>query len=142
VSSAEILEEFIYTHYFTALHIEAEVVRWVYNVGSENPSTISKRDPLKTGTHQTSSFFSPESDPFEESSTSAPMLPKEPINPFEVASSNIALTIFAANVNVRLDEKMTEELLRSTLKKPPSRLRYELLFVRTTVVQCVLDSGS
>jgi hypothetical protein len=70
------------------------------------------------------------------------MVPEEPINLFEATSSNIVLTIFAANVEVRLDKKMTGELLRSTLKKPPSRLRYELIYVSTAVVQCVLNMGS
>jgi hypothetical protein len=127
----------------TALHIEAEVVRWAHIVGSENPSTTSRTDTLKTATHETSGFFSPQSDRFEAAySMPEPMAPKEPINIFEVTSSDIFLTIFAANVEVRLDKKMTEELLRSTLKKPPSRLRYELIFVSTTVIQCVLIIGS
>ena len=108
------------------------MARWVYNVGSEKTSTTSRTDALKTVTHQTSGFFSPQSDRFE---TLAPMLSEEPINPFEAISSNIVLTIFTANIEVRLDEKMTGELLRSTLKKPPSRLRYELIFVSATVLQ-------
>jgi hypothetical protein len=119
----------------TALHIEAEVVRWVYNVNSKTPNIRFRRDALKTAKHQTNGFFSPQSDPFEASSTPAQLLPKEPINLFEATSSNIVLTIFAANVEVRLDNKMTGKLLRSTLKKPPSRLGYELIYVSTTVVQ-------
>ena len=115
------------------------MARWVYNIGSEKTSTASRTDTLKTVTHQTSGFFSPQSDRFE---TSAPMLSEEPINLFEAISSNIVLTVFTANVEVRLDEKMTGELLRSTLKKPPSRLRYELIYVSTTVLQCVLDIGT
>jgi len=70
------------------------------------------------------------------------MLPKEPINLLEATSTDIGLTLFAANVEVRLDNKMTGELLRSTLKKPPSRLRCELIYVSTTVVQFVRDFGS
>ena len=125
----------------TALHVEAEVVRWVYNVGSEKPSTTSRTDAFKTGAHQASVFFSPQSDRFEVSSTQAPMVPNEPTNLLEATSSNIVLTIFAANVDVQLDKKMTGELLRSTLKKPPGQLRYELIFVSITVVQCVPNIG-
>jgi len=55
-------------------------------------------------------------------------------NHLEANSSNIVLTIFAANVDVRLDKKMTAELLRSTKKNPPSRLRYELIYVSSTLV--------
>ena len=131
-------EEFMCTPSLIVLHIEAEVVRWVYNAGSEKqkPSTTSRTDTLKTATHQTSEFFSPQFEP-------APMVPKEPINLFEATSSNFALTIFAANVEVRLDDKMTGELLRSTLKKPPSRLRYELIYVSTVVQsRCVFNIGT
>jgi ribosomal protein L31E len=70
------------------------------------------------------------------------MVPKEPTNLFEATSSNIALIIFAASVEVRLDKKMTGEVLRSTLKKPPSRLRYELIYVSSTIVQYILNIGS
>ena len=123
----------------TAFHIEAEVARWVHDVGSEKPSTTSRTDTLKTATHQTNEFFSILSGGSEVSSTPASMLHKEPINLMEATSSKISLTIFAANVEVQLDQKMTGELLRSTLKKPPSRLRYELIYVSTTVVHGVLN---
>ena len=53
------------------------------------------------------------------------------MNLLEAPLSSVVLTIFAANVDVRLDKKMTAELLRSTKKNPPSRLRYELIYVRS-----------
>ena len=124
-------EELICTPSLTALHIEAEVVRWVYNVDSERPSTTCSTDTIRTARHQTRGFFLPRSNLFETSSTPAPIVHKEPINLFEATSSNIVLTVFAANVDVQLDKKMTGELLRSTMKKPPSRLRYELIYVST-----------
>ena len=71
-----------------------------------------------------------------------PVVPKESINLLEANSSNVVLTIFAANVDVRLDKKMTAELLRSTKKGPPSRLRYELIYVSFSIVKCVLKVGS
>ena len=118
--------------------MEAEVIQWVYNAGSEEPSPRPRTDTLETATYQAggffSRFFSSQSDMFKEPSTPAPIVPKEPIKVFKAISSNISLTIFAANVEARLDDKMTGELLRSTLKKPPSRLRYELIYVSTTVV--------
>ena len=43
--------------------------------------------------------------------------------------------MFAANVDVRVDKKMAGELLRATKKNPPSRLRYELVYVSLTVVK-------
>ncbi len=134
-------EEFICTFSLTALHIDAEVVRWVYTVGSEKPSAAYKADALKTMTHQASGFFSSLFAGFGASSTPrrtptpVPVTPKESINLLEANSSNVVLTIFAANVDVRLDKKMTAELVRSTKKNPPSRLRYELIYVSCTVVK-------
>ncbi|SRR6266403_4380556 len=141
-------EEFICTFSLTALHIDAEVVRWVYTVGSEKPSAAYKADALKTVTHQASGFFSSLFAGFGASSTPrrtptpVPVTPKESINLLEANSSNVVLTIFAANVDVRLDKKMTEELLRSTKKNPPSRLRYELIYVSSTVVKRISEIGS
>jgi hypothetical protein len=120
------------------------VVRWVYPVSSEIPSATSRSDTLKTETNRVGRFFSSYFPGFEASSrpqrtpTPVPASPKESINPLETNSSNIVLTIFAANVDVRLDKRMTAELLRSTLKKPPGRLRYELLYVSSAVVRHVL----
>jgi len=131
-----------------ALHIDAEVVRWVYPVGSEKPSATSKTDALKTVTNQASGFFSSLFAGFGASSTPrrtptpVPVAPKESTNLLEANSSNVDLTIFAANVDVRLDKKMTAELLRSTKKNPPSQLRYELIYVGSTVVKRIPKVGS
>jgi uncharacterized protein DUF3684 len=131
-----------------ALHIDAEVVRWVYTVGSEKPGATSKTDTLKTVTNQASGFFSSlfaglgASSTPRRTPTPVPAAPKESINLLEANSSNVVLTIFAANVDVRLDKKMTAELLRSTKKNPPSRLRYELIYVGSAVVKCILEIGS
>ena len=70
------------------------------------------------------------------------MVDKEYIDPLEANSLNIVFTIFAANVDVRLDEKMTVELLRAIKKNLPSRLRYELIYVSFTVVKHILKMGS
>ena len=110
------------------------MVRWVYNVGSEKPSATSKTDTLETA----NGFFSPQSDGSEASMPEVPSSivskDSESANLLDAHSSNIALTIFTANVEVRVDKKMTEELIRSTKKNPPSRLRYQLIYVSPTVV--------
>jgi Protein of unknown function (DUF3684) len=133
---------------FAALHIKAEVVEMVYKykVGSEMPSVTSKTDILQSSSHKASGFFSPLSDDFEASltpqvtPTQAPVVhkDKESIHALEVNLSNIVLTIFTANVDVRLDEKMAGELARATKKNPPSRLRYELIYVSFTVINHIL----
>ena len=110
-------------------------MRWVYTVGSEKALAASKTDTLKVVSHQASGFFSSlfaglggPSSP-RRSPTPALAAPQEPINLLEAHVSSVVLTIFTANVDVRLDKKMTAELLRSTKKNPPSRLRYELIYV-------------
>ena len=139
MSPVAVKKEFICTPCLTALHIEAEVVRWVYTVGSEKPSAASRADTLKTVTNQASGFFSSlfaglgASSTPRRTPTPAPVVPKESINLLEANSSDVVLTIFAANVDVRLNKKMTAELQRSTKKNPPSRLRYELIYVSSTV---------
>ena len=51
------------------------------------------------------------------------------MDPMVVNETNITLSIFSADVNVRLDKKMATELHRSTKKNPPSKLKYELIYV-------------
>ena len=131
----------------TALHIKAEVVGLVYKVGSEKPSVKSKTDILKSLSHEANGLFSPFSDGFEASPTPqgtpthAPVVEKDTIHLLEPNSLNVVLTIFTANVAVRLDKKMTRRLLRATKKNPPSRLRYELIYVSFTVVKLILKMG-
>jgi len=48
----------------------------------------------------------------------------------EVGQSSVVLTIFTAEVDVKLSEKMSAELHRSTKKNPPRALKYELIYVR------------
>ena len=120
------------------------MVRWIYSVGSEKPyTTFGRTETLKTATHPSqTSFFSPQSDVLEMSTTLASIVPNEQANLLEATSSKIFLAIFAANVDVQLDDKLTGELLRSTLKKPPSWLCYELIYVSTTVMRCDFKIGS
>ncbi|KAI9511382.1 hypothetical protein F5148DRAFT_1172037 [Russula earlei] len=118
----------------TPLRIEAEVVRWVYTVGTQKPSAASKAAELMTMSQQAGGFFSSLFAGFRGPSTPqrvptpVPVVPKTEINLLEAHSSNVELTIFAANVDVRLNKKMTAELQRATKKNPPSRLRYELIY--------------
>jgi Protein of unknown function (DUF3684) len=47
----------------------------------------------------------------------------------EVNETSVSLAIFGADVDVKLDKKMRNELLRSTKKNPPAKLRFELIYV-------------
>lgn len=111
-----------------------------YKVDSEKASVTSKTDILKSSSHEADGFFSPlpgseESPTPQGTLTQAPVTHNEYIHLLEVNSSNIDLTIFTAFIDVRVDKKMAGELLRATKKDPPSRLRYELIFVSFTVVK-------
>jgi hypothetical protein len=124
------------------------VVGLVYKDASEKPSVTSKTNILKSSSHKASGFFLPLSDGSEASPTpqgtptQAPVVHKESIHLLEANSSNIVLTIFAANVDVQVDEKMAGELVRATKKNPLSRLRYELIYVSFIVVKYILKLGS
>ena len=47
----------------------------------------------------------------------------------KVAQFSVVLTIFTAEVDVNLDQKLSAELHRSMRKNPPRRLKYELIYV-------------
>ena len=122
----------------TALHIEALVARCVYDAGSSKPQILSQAmKALKPATAAVSSgFFSSLFSSFaspSQPSTPQPMskpLPEEKRkDPMEFVKSSVVLHVFSAEVDVRLDKKMIAELQRSTKKNPPTRLRYDLIYV-------------
>ena len=47
----------------------------------------------------------------------------------QMTNRSVTLSVFSANINVSLDEKMRSELQRATKKNPPSSTRLELIFV-------------
>lgn len=54
---------------------------------------------------------------------------QEILDPLTVTKTSVTLAIYSADVDVRLDKKIAVELHRSTKKNPPSRLKYELIYV-------------
>ena len=50
----------------------------------------------------------------------------------QVNTTGVVLTVFSADVDVTLDERMRKELLRATKKNAPQRMKYELIYVRMT----------
>jgi hypothetical protein len=145
VIASAVPEEYVFILFLTGLYIEAEVVRWVYTVGPERPSAMPGINVVKTATDQAYDFFSSLFAGFGGTSTprrtpTRPVLPKESIDLMEVHSSNLVLTIFAAYVDVQLDEKRAAELRRSTKKNPPGRLSYELIYVSSNVMKWLIKS--
>ncbi|CDO69004.1 hypothetical protein BN946_scf184834.g11 [Trametes cinnabarina] len=117
----------------TPLSIKAEVMQWVYMAGTEKPQP--KKEPPKPAAGSGGGFFSSLLSSFTGSNSPAraitPTPPPNPgpqIDPRTVVESNVVLSIFSADVVVRLDQKMISELNRSTKKNPPTRMKYELIY--------------
>jgi len=106
-------------------------MNWVYSTGTEKP----KQPPVVEQTKPKTGFFSslfglgggntPQRTP-------SPLPPQPVVNDAEylkVGQSSVVLTIFTADVDVKLSQKISAELLRSTKKNPPRTLKYELIYV-------------
>ncbi|THH29159.1 hypothetical protein EUX98_g5023 [Antrodiella citrinella] len=121
------------------LSIKAEVMYCVYVAGSSKPRRQVVKPPPKAEAAVTSGFFSS----LFSSLTSAPR-PSNPapsanatvtkeieqareaaeqIKLLEVTETSVLLSVFAVDINVKLDEKMRQELQRATKKNPPSKMR-------------------
>ena len=104
----------------------------VYKIGTNKTRQVSVVKKKAGPKAKFLSFFASN----EGSSTSqqAPSIP--PPEPpadegdLEPDSSNVELTIFTANVDVKLNSKISAELHRSMRKNPPRTLKYELIYVR------------
>ena len=106
-------------------------MNWVYSTGTERP----KQAPAVEQTKHKAGFFSslfglgggntPQR-------AASPLPPQPVVNEAEylkVGQSSVVLTIFTAQVDVKLSQKISTELHRSTKKNPPRALKYELIYV-------------
>ncbi|CAE6441272.1 unnamed protein product [Rhizoctonia solani] len=111
----------------TSLYMKATVLRWVYNTGTDKkPIPSDKAAKPAPATSFFSSLFSSFSAP---SPAPAPAPPPEPEkDPLEALESTVQLSVFAAEIGVRLDNRMNTELERATKKKPPSTSTYQLIY--------------
>ncbi|KAJ3749126.1 hypothetical protein DFH05DRAFT_638806 [Lentinula detonsa] len=115
----------------TSLHIQADVMRWVYTSGSEKasaPSTIKSVKPTAPG-----GFFASLFSGFTNASTTphppaTPVESPKPVDPLKTDTTSVSLTIFSAEADVRLDPKLAAELHRSTKKSVPKKSKYELIY--------------
>ncbi|KAG8689809.1 hypothetical protein FRC09_012247, partial [Ceratobasidium sp. 395] len=113
----------------TSLYMKATVLRWVYDTGTEKkppPSDKAAKPAPAT------SFFSSLFSTFTSAAPSpapTPTRPPEPEkDPLEALVSTVQLSVFAAQVGVRLDKRMSTELERATKKKPPATSTYQLIY--------------
>ncbi|KAH7929282.1 hypothetical protein BV22DRAFT_1081369, partial [Leucogyrophana mollusca] len=116
------------------IRIKAEVIHAVYSLGTEKPAVIIMAKPAKPAASQSGGFFSSLFSTLTGNATPQrpvtppPPPPEEKADPMEVYQSSVTLTVFSADVDVRLDRKMISELHRSTKKNPPQQLSYSLIY--------------
>ncbi|RXW23364.1 hypothetical protein EST38_g2483 [Candolleomyces aberdarensis] len=115
----------------TPVHIRAEVLKWVYSLGSEKKRilpVINVPKPSIGGLF--SSFISSFSGGSTPQRTVTPLPPPEEPKPdlLAINDSAVSLTVYTADVTTKLDKKFSAALHRSTKKEPPSKLRYELIY--------------
>jgi hypothetical protein len=113
-------------------------MRWVHTVGTEKPPPPAKQQQLAkpAAAQPTGGFFSSLFSSFGASTPQRSTTPLPPVAPpkpkeidfTEIIDSSVVLAIFSADVEVKLEKKMTAELVRSTKKNPPSRMKYELIY--------------
>lgn len=116
----------------SAVHIRAEVLRWVYSLGSEKKRALPVVNvPKPSFGGLFSSIFSGFSGSSTPQRTVTPLPPPETpkTDLLAVNDSAVSLTVYSAEVTTKLDKKFSAALHRSTKKEPPSKLRYELIYV-------------
>ncbi|KAG1888113.1 hypothetical protein F4604DRAFT_1715581 [Suillus subluteus] len=112
-----------------ATRIQAQVMHAVYDLGTEKPLVLPVGEPRKVSQ---GGFFSSLLSTFTSHNQPvlAKPLPQPQVNkdPTGVYTSSVTLTMFNADVDVKLDKKLQSELHRSTKKNPPNHLNYSLIY--------------
>lgn len=107
-------------------------MQWVYMAGTERPQPKQELPKPSSGGGFFSSLFSSLTGPGVPSRNMTPSPAPSPVpqvDPCTIVESNVVLSIFTADVLVKLDGKMIAELNRSTKKNPPTRMKYGLIYV-------------
>jgi hypothetical protein len=109
-------------------------MKWVYRSGSEKSRTTASAKPAKIigqGSFFSSLFSSLSGGTTPQRTNVA--LPSDPAtvsDPREINQTSVSLTIFSADIGVKLEKKVATELYRSTKKNPPTNMKIELIYVR------------
>lgn len=110
--------------------IDATVMNWVYISDSESRKH-SLRNVVKTTTtgffSSLSGFLTGVSTPQTQTSSLPASTPQ--VDLIETSTTSIILSVFSAEITVRLNSKLSSEIHRSTKKNPPSSMKYELIYV-------------
>lgn len=121
-------------------------MNWVYSTGTEKPKQVSVDKQIEPKTGFFPSFLRlGGSTPQQTTSPSPPQQVIDEAEYLKVSRSSVVLTIFTAEVDVKLSQKISAEIHRSTKKNLPHKLKYELIYVRNPpklspeMLTCLLD---
>lgn len=112
---------------FTAMTIDATVMNWVYTSDSRKHPLRDVVKTTATGLFSSLSGFLGVSTP--QTQTSSPPASAPQVDLTEISTTSIILSVFSAEITVKLNSKLSSEIHRSTKKNPPSSMRYELIYV-------------
>ncbi|KAF9264248.1 hypothetical protein L218DRAFT_958669 [Marasmius fiardii PR-910] len=112
----------------TPLLIQADVMRWVYSSGTEKPPPPTSVLPVKTPASTSWLSFFRSATPSRPVTPLPPPPPEPPVDHLAISTTTVSLSIFTAQASTRLDGKIAAEIHRSTKKKPPATLKYDLIY--------------
>jgi hypothetical protein len=121
----------------TALNIKAEVMTWVYISGTEKrappPTLIPKPSVPKAGGFFSSLFgFSTPQRGNTPLPPAAPKVEEKKHDPHVIIETSVTLSTFSAAIEVKLDSKTSTELQRSTKKRPPAKMKCDMIYTGKT----------
>lgn len=113
-----------------AVTIRATVMNWVYASGTQSQKRLLPKPVKAAAAGFFSSLFGSFAGPSTPQRQATPLpAPTLPVDPLESSETAITLSVFSAEINVRLNAKLSSEIYRSTKKNPPSTMKYELIYV-------------
>lgn len=110
-------------------------MKWIYTSGTEKkriapPKVITATKPSGGGSFFSSLFSSIAGTATPQRAvTPAPLPPPKPVDHLSINETSVSLSIYSASVQVRLDKKLSSEINRSTKKNPPTKMKFELIYV-------------
>lgn len=105
-------------------------MNWIYTSNTESRKKLLPKPVKAVATSFFSSLFgslASNSTPQRQSVSLPPAMPQ--IDPLGTSETSIILSVFSADIKVKLDSKLSSEIHRSTKKRPPSTMKYELIYV-------------
>jgi hypothetical protein len=115
-----------------AVTISADVLNAVFALASEKPlpkpaAPAAPKPAAGLLSGLWSAFATRASTPLPQPEPE-PEAPK--MDPAARTERTVVLTLFAADLDVKVERALAAELVRATKKNPPARVKYELIYVR------------